>query len=124
LVVINILFLIIYEFHVKDFILLAIKNNPDPGDRDYYSSIFQYLEYPIVTAIIILALFLKFRAIIITKIISLQNTKNLVIVVLVIVFVIQIALVLLIKNIPFSDSAYYVNLAERLYQTGSYTSEY
>ena len=124
LVVINILFLIIYEFHVKDFILLAIKNNPDPLDRYYYSSIFQYLEYPIVTTIVILALLLKFRVIMITKIIRLQNTKNLPIVVLVLVFVIQAALVLLIKNIPFSDSAYYVDLAERLYQTGSYTSEY
>jgi len=124
LVVINILFLIIYEFHAKDFILLAIKNNPDPLDRDYYSSIFQYLEYPIVTTIVILALLLKFRVIIITKIISLQNTKNLLIVVLVLVFLIQLALVLLIKNVPFSDSTYYVNLAERLYQTGSYTSDY
>ena len=124
LIIANVLFLIVYETHIKDFILLVIKNNPDPFDRDYYSSIFQYLEYPIVTTTIILALLLKFRVIIITKIISIQNTKNLLSVVLVMVFVIQIVFVLLIKNIPFSDSAYYVDLAERLYQTGSYTSEY
>ncbi len=124
LIIANILFLLVYETHIKAFILLAIKNNPDPFDRNYYSSIFQYLEYPIVTTTIILALLLKFRVIIITKIISIQNTKNLLSVVLVLVFVIQVVLVLLIKNIPFSDSAYYVDLAERLYQTGSYTSEY
>ncbi|MCH8032333.1 MAG: glycosyltransferase family 39 protein [Bacteroidetes bacterium] len=123
LIIANVLFLIVYETHIKDFILLVIKNNPDPSDRDYYSSIFQYLEYPIVTTTIILVLLLKFRVIIITKINNLQNTKNLLSVVLVLVFVIQVVLVLLIKNIPFSDSAYYVDLAERLYQTGSYTSE-
>ena len=124
LIIANVLFLLVYETHIKDFILLEIKNNPDPFDRDYYSSIFQYLEYPIVTTTIILALLLKFRVIIITKITNLQNTKNLLSVVLIMVFVIQIVLVLLIKNIPFSDSAYYVDLAERLYQTGSYTSEF
>ena len=53
-----------------------------------------------------------------------QNTKNLLSVILVLVFIIQIVLVLVIKNIPFSDSSFYVDLAERLYQTGSYTSEY
>lgn len=124
LIITNLLFLLVYETHIKDFILLTVKNNPDPWDRNYYSNIFQYLEYPIVTTIIILTLLLKFRVIIIAKINKLQNTKNLLIVVLVSVFVIQTALVLLIKNIPFSDSAYYVNLAERLYQTGSYTSDY
>ena len=105
LIIANVLFLIVYETHIKDFILLAIKNNPDPSDRDYYSSIFQYLDYPIVTTTIILVLLLKFRVIIITKINNLQNTKNLLSVVLVLVFVIQVVLVLLIKNIPFSDSA-------------------
>jgi hypothetical protein len=124
LIIVNVLFLIVYETHIKDFILLAVKNNPDSWDRNYYSNIFQYLEYPLVTTTIILALLLKFHVIIIAKINDLQNTKKLLIVVLVSVFVIQTALVLLIKNIPFSDSAYYVNLAERLYQTGSYTSEY
>ena len=124
LIIANVLFLLFYETHIKDFILLAIKNNPDPFDRDYYSNIFQYLEFPIVTTTIILALLLKFRVILITKIISIQNTKNLLSVVLILVFVIQVVLVLLIKNIPFSDSAYYVDLAERLYQSESYTGKY
>ncbi len=31
LIIANVLFLIVYETHIKDFILLAIKNNPDVG---------------------------------------------------------------------------------------------
>jgi hypothetical protein len=116
-------FFIFYEVYLKKLLLVIIKNNPDATDRVYYGGIFNNLEYPIITSILILFLLLKFRVRILRAITNLLALTNLLWIVLGIVFILQLLLILLVKDVSFSDSIYYISIAERLYQFGSYLSE-
>ncbi len=124
LILINILFICFYEFSIKEYILNVIQNNPDYFDRVYYKNIFDYLEYPLITITLLFIIVLRYKNYIRLILSNISNKRHLLIFILSSVVIIQLGLIIFIKNIPFSDSAFYIKLADRLFSTGSYTSDY
>jgi len=94
----------------------------DKLDFEYYSMIFQYLVYPFTAIILLLGVFLLFRQTLYSTFTRLLNYDKLIIWLIGFIFIFQFLVIFLIPNKPFSDSVYYLELANRLVDTGSYTT--
>lgn len=111
-----------YEIFFKSFLLSHFYNLNNSINQTYYSEIFSYLEYPIIfTSLILLLIILNYDRV--KKLFdNVKNEKIILTFVLIINVMLQLLIVLNIHTIPIADSKYYLDLAVRLFHTGSYTT--
>ncbi len=124
LLLVNIIFLLLYLLFLKSFVLKLIANKEDLADLNYYTEIFQNLDFAIlfVNIIIILTLIYYERI----KKIFINNffSKNLLTFCVTSNIVIQLLLIIIVQTQPISDSKYYIENANLLYKSGSYINSY
>ncbi len=118
----NILFLSTYEIFFKPFLLSHFKNFNNSINQTYYSGIFSYLEFPIIfTTLVLLLILLNYDRV--KKLLDyIKNEKLVLIIVILINVVVQLYILFNVKTIPIADSKYYIDLAVRLFYSGSYSS--
>ena len=75
-VVLNIIFLFLYTFLLKDILLIIVQNNPDNIDRIYYSYIFNNLDKSVIIFSVLMFLLGIFMKFIKDLIIRVNNIKN------------------------------------------------
>lgn len=117
---INFLFLILYTFVFKNVLLENIKLTQDAPDYSFYFAIFNNLEIAVIIFLLSMLLVLIFWNKIRNFISSITDIKRFFILILSLVTVLKIFLLVFVQTIPFSDAELYLNLAKRLFETGSY----
>jgi hypothetical protein len=121
---INILFLLVFELGLKNFLLEKIFTKSDPMDITYYSDIFNNLGFAVIVFTIVSSVFIIGLNKCVEVIIKQFTEKRLLFYSLFLNAVIQLILVLTIKSLPIADSKYYVQHAQSLIATGSYLNEW
>lgn len=119
----QVIFLVIYIFVLQDYILKLAENLNDEMDVYYYKSIFNYLPASILISFAALFVLISLRH----KILNLfQNLDErwLITCLMVFLFLVQVFILIFIKTQSYSDSKKYLELADRLFTTGSYINEY
>lgn len=124
LIVSNFVLLLIYEVFLKENILKAIQLKDDPLDINYYSKIFSNLTCAVILTTILLFLFYFFKNKISSIIDIFIQRKRELIYLVIINSVLQIIILLSIRTVPISDSKYYIEHAQKLWETGSYLNSY
>jgi len=118
LIIFNVLFLIFYEIFVHTFLLEIISGKEDIIDREYYSAIFNNLNYAVaVTTILIFFIMIFYERL--KNILELSNRKVLAYCISSNI-IIQLLLLFIITTVPISDSKHYIDNANLLYETGRY----
>jgi dolichyl-phosphate-mannose-protein mannosyltransferase len=118
----NATFLAIYTSWGKAEILRWAANRPDPIDSAYYKLVFSYLETPIFLVIIISGLMVALAPFILRRVRIFARSDTWFPFLLAIIAALQITIALTIDSIPHSDSVFFIDLAERLAETGSYAN--
>lgn len=116
----NFLFLILYAFVFKNFLLERVELSQDELDFNFYFGIFSNLEIAIILFILFLSVILLFWNAIKSFIISIRDLKKFFVVILVLAAIAKILFLIFVQTLPFSDAELYYNLAKRLSETGSY----
>lgn len=116
----NIIFLLIYILFLKNHLLEKIKLTQEEPNYIFYFGIFNNLEIAITCFLIFLIAVLLFWNKIKKLIISITDFNKLFLCLLIAVIFLKILLLVFVQTIPFSDAELYLNLAKRLYETGSY----
>lgn len=116
----NFLFLILYTFIFKGILLERIELSHDELDFNFYFGIFSNLEIAIIVFILFLSAVLMFWNAIKTFIISISDLKKFFIFILALSAISKIFFLIFVQTLPFSDAELYFNLANGLYETGSY----
>jgi len=102
-------------------LMWAMQRN-DIIDTLYYSNVFQYLEYPIFIAAIVSALVSALAPVIVSAVERVAKSGYWLPMLLVITGAGHTIIALFIPTVPHSDSAFYLDLANRLASTGSYAA--
>jgi hypothetical protein len=121
-VIANIVFYIIYELFLSSWFLRLVSNKEDVSDRNYYEGIFNNFNIAVIAVTIVLFLLLLFYKYL--KSISNQPVNKVLIFCVLANIVIQLFLITFISTIPISDSKYYIEHANMLYETGSYVNQF
>ncbi len=121
LVFTNIIFLLIYHGFLKSLLLNHFDNLQDFVNKEYYSKIFSYLEYPLIFCSIVLLLIIFFQKQIKTFLESIKDDKIYFVSIVIFSMLLQLFILIVIKTKPIADSKYYMDYGKRLFQTGSYT---
>lgn len=116
-------FFFIYKFLLEYYFIAIIKNLNQKLDLNYYLNIFTYLPKSIIISNLILSTIILLRKRILNILFKLDE-KLFTTLLFVFYIVIQINILLFIKTELYSDSKKYLDLAERLFTTGSYINEY
>jgi len=122
LLVSNLIFLLVYRFYLHSFVIEIISSKADILDVKYYRGIFENLEYAVLIIVIIVLLVLVKYESIKKHIIRVLSNNNLLIFCVISNICIQFLLLLLITPEPISDSKFYINQANLLFETRSYVS--
>lgn len=116
----NFLFLILYTSVFKNILLEKIQLTQDALDYNFYFGIFNNLEIAIIIFLLFMLLVLVSWNKIRNFISSITDIKRFFVLILLLVTIAKIFLLIFVQTIPFSDAELYLNLANRLFETGSY----
>jgi len=120
--ILNAIFIFIYEFLLKKELMNIINHKVDPIDVIYYNNIFANLTSSgIIVEVLLLFIFYN-RNQIKTWINLLSNSPYLIWYFIGMNILVQFLIFMEIQTIPISDSIYYIELADRILKTGSYIS--
>lgn len=123
LIILNLVFIFSYEFYFKSLVLALILKKTDLADVHYYNGIFSNLTLSAIIIEILLIFIFSLRGKIYQTIKKSYASSYLVWRFILANVVIQFLILILVQTNPISDSLYYIKQAERLYTSGSYTSE-
>ena len=117
------LFYVAFLLFFRDYLLRALKNNPDILDLQYYADIFHHADPPLVSLILLFVLLFVFydRVRAAFSFFS-RHRRPFLFTVVVVSAVVQLAIAFGIDTLPIADSTFYIAHAERLYATGSYVT--
>jgi len=116
----NLLFLVIFKVFLHSFLIHIISGKEDIVDIEYYTGIFNNLEYAIIiVAILAFLILISYNRL--KNIFNLPNRKVLFFCI-VSTLVIQLTLLLILMPEPISDSKHYIDNANLLYETGTYVN--
>lgn len=119
----QVIFLFIYKFWLQDYILKFVENLHDEISVYYYKIIFNYLPISILTSLTLFFVLILIRKKTLNLILKLDE-KWLITYLMVFLFLVQVFILIFIKTEPYSDSKKYLELAEKLFITGSYLNEF
>ncbi len=121
LLILSVCFLFIYHFYLKELLLNYFRRSPDYLDKNYYSGIFNNLEYSISFSLIILFFVGFYSDKILLRIKGLSLNK-LFFYLISFQCLIQILNIFLIDTIQHSDASFYLIYGKKLAETGNYLS--
>lgn len=105
---------------MKNYLLEKIELTQDEPDYNFYYGIFNNLEIAVIIFLIFLIAILILWNNLKKLIISVTNINKFFIYLLIVITFLKILLLIFVQTLPLSDADLYVNLAKRLYETGSY----
>ncbi len=123
LIFLNLIFIFIYEFYLRSIVIALILKKTDLVDVHYYNGIFSNLTLSAIIVEISLIFVFFSRRKIYTVIEKLYKLDHVVWGFILANVVFQFLIIIFVQTNPISDSLYYIKQAERLYASGSYTSE-
>ncbi len=118
----NVVFFFLYKLFLKHILLNHFNNLQDQINKSYYTKIFSFLEFPIISITIILLLLILFYNHVKGFLSNIKNEIPFLIIVLCFNVLIQLVIMITVQTLPIADSKYYIDLALRLYQSGSYVN--
>jgi len=116
----NLLFLVIYKIYLHSFLFHIISGKEDIVDIEYYTAIFNNLEYAIIiVTILIFLILISYKRL---KIIFNQSNRKILFICIGSTIVIQLTLLFILTPEPISDSKHHIDNANLLYETGTYVN--
>ncbi len=122
LILSNLLFLVIYRVFLHSFLIHIISGKEDIVDIEYYTGIFNNLEYAIVIVTVLIALILLRYQKIAQYFIKTLSNKNLLVFCIISSVAIQLLLLIFITPQPIADSKHYLDQANLLFENGTYVN--
>lgn len=116
-----IIFIVLYEVFLKDYVLRFIQGNDDLLDQNYYSDIFLSGTISLIIILFLLTIVLLFKSKI-NEFLNNVSLKTLLGFCLIIQILFQLIILFTIQTVPISDSIFYIEHAKRLAETGKYLS--
>lgn len=120
LILSNLLFWVIYKVFLHSFLIHIISGKEDIVDIEYYTGIFNNLEYAIIiVTILVFLILISYRSL--KNFFNLPNRKILFFCIGSTI-IIQLVLLFILTPEPISDSKHYIDNANLLYETGTYVN--